>query len=387
MLQIIDAFLEAGYQITFVSSASKSSYSADLKSLGIDEAEIELNSKSFDDFVADLNPGLVMFDRFMTEEQFGWRVAEQCPDAIRILDTEDLHCLRLARQKAVKQKKELTIDDLYSDTAYREIASICRCDLSLIISNIELELLRDIFGLDVNLLLYLPFMFEELSDEEIAKWPKFSDRRHFMTIGNFLHEPNRDSTFWIRNEIWPLIRKELPDAEMHLYGAYPSKEIEQLHKPEEGFMVKGRAKSSAEVIRSARVLLSPLRFGAGLKGKLAEAMQYGTPSITTSIGAEGMAKSKDWPGFVADVPEQIAAKAIELYTEIELWQNAQKKGVKIINNNFSDEPLKTKLLGRVGNILQTPDEHRRKNFIGQMLMHHTMASTKFMGKWIEAKNG
>lgn len=386
MLQIIDGFREAGYQITFASAASKSLYSADLKNLQIEEAGIELNSKSFDRFVAELEPNIVMFDRFMTEEQFGWRVAEQCPGAIRILDTEDLHCLRLARQKAVKKETEFTIDDLYSETAYREIASICRCDLSLIISEKEMDLLRDPFGINDNLLLYLPFLFEELSDEKITEWQEYSERSHFMTIGNFLHEPNRDAALWIKNEIWPLIRNELPGAEFHLYGAYPSQQVEQLHKPAEGFMVKGRADSSAEVISSARVMLAPLRFGAGLKGKLAEAMQYGTPSVTTTIGAEGMAEPEDWPGIVADDPESIAAAAIKLYSDKETWLAAQKSGKQIINNIFAAGPLKRKLINRVEAVLKSPDQHRRQNFTGQMLMHHTMASTKFMGRWIEAKN-
>jgi hypothetical protein len=71
--------------------------------------EIALNSSSFDVFVKQLQPSIVLFDRFMIEEQFGWRVAENCPNAVRILDTEDLHCLRLARQKAYKEKRNLKL--------------------------------------------------------------------------------------------------------------------------------------------------------------------------------------------------------------------------------------------------------------------------------------
>ena len=107
-----------------------------------------LNCSSFDHFVQELNPSIVLFDRFMSEEQFGWRVAENCPDALRILDTEDLHCLRLARQKAVKENREFREADLFSDTAKREIASIYRSDCTLMIATEEITILQQQFKID-----------------------------------------------------------------------------------------------------------------------------------------------------------------------------------------------------------------------------------------------
>src|SRR5258706_10228916 len=98
MMQLIYFFKEQGSSITFASASAESAFMFDLKNIGVDKVKIELNSGSFDSFVSELNPMIVLFDRFMTEEQFGWRVAENCADAIRILDTEDLHCLRTARQ-------------------------------------------------------------------------------------------------------------------------------------------------------------------------------------------------------------------------------------------------------------------------------------------------
>lgn len=386
MMQLIDAFKESGYRITFASAAVKSPHTADLNKPDIEQKEIELNSSSFDEFVSDLNPGLVLFDRFMTEEQFGWRVAEKTPDAIRILDTEDLHCLRFGRHQALKEGREFTNSDLFTDVAKREIASIYRCDLSLIISEKEMEILQNVFRVDKNLVYHLPFMFEPLTINEIEKCPGFSERNHFMTIGNFLHEPNRDSAFWLKNTIWPLIRKELPDAEMHLYGAYPSQQIEQLHKPEVGFIVKGRAESSAEVISNAKVMLAPLRFGAGLKGKLAEAMLCCTPSVTTTIGAESMHGIYKWPGFLADDPEDVASAAVRLFQNEKLWSESQKRGMEIINNLYPAEKLKNDFLKRVDELRDNIESHRLNNFTGAMLMHHSMNSVKYMAKWIEEKN-
>ena len=91
------------YEVHFASAAGKSEYSFDLKSIGINEHAIQLNDSSFDKFIQQLSPSIVIFDRFMVEEQYGWRVAAQCPDTLRILDTEDLHFVRLARQEAFKK--------------------------------------------------------------------------------------------------------------------------------------------------------------------------------------------------------------------------------------------------------------------------------------------
>ena len=107
----------------------------------------------------------------------------------------------------------------------------------------------------------------------------------------------------------------MPESNLLIYGAYPSQKVLQLHKPAEGFIVKGRAADAEEVIKSAKVVLAPLRFGAGLKGKLIEAMQCGTPSITTSIGAESMHGNLPWNGFIVDGVTDFANAAVCLYLD------------------------------------------------------------------------
>ena len=142
MVQLISIFKEQGFEVTFCSPAMDSDFMVDLESLGVAKKTIALNCSSFDVFVKELNPTIVLFDRFMIEEQFGWRVAENCPKALRLLDTEDLHCLRLARQKAFKEKRTFSTNYLLTEeVAKREIASILRCDISLMISEYEMELL------------------------------------------------------------------------------------------------------------------------------------------------------------------------------------------------------------------------------------------------------
>jgi len=174
MLQLIQTFLNKNYDITFATAAAQSDHAIDLKVLGVSTANIELNNSSFNTFIKERQPDVVLFDRFMTEEQFGWRVAEECPNALRIIDTEDLHSLRKVRQDCFKRNKEFSVTDwLQADITKREIASIYRCDLSLIISEYEMQFLQNTIQIQSNLLQYLPFMLDPVSNDKKEMLPKY----------------------------------------------------------------------------------------------------------------------------------------------------------------------------------------------------------------------
>lgn len=387
MMQLISIFAANGFEITFASAALDSDFMVNLSEFGVAKKSIELNSASFDDFIIELNPNVVLFDRFMIEEQFGWRVAENCPNAIRILDTEDLHCLRTARQKAFKENRDFEIVDLFSEeVAKREIASILRCDLSLIISEFEMNILQDVFRINKVLLFYLPFLVDKMSENDLLKLPSFEDRKNFVFIGNFLHEPNWNTVQYLKEAIWPSIKEEFPEAVLEVYGAYPSQKVLQLHQPKNGFFIMGRAEDANEVVKKARVVLAPIRFGAGLKGKLLEAMQCGTPSITTSIGSEAMHANLSWSGFIEDDVLEFAKKAIVLYQDESLWKQTQKNGVAIINECYQKDKYSNELAALVNSLLMDSKSHRLHNFMGNLLQFHAYKSTMYMSKWIEAKN-
>jgi len=381
MMQLIELFLADGYQITFASTAQNLEFSEDLSLLGIQYKTIELNSATFDTFVLELNPNTVLFDRFMVEEQFGWRVSESCPKALKILDTEDLHCLRQARQLSVKENREFTPNDLYSEVAKREIASILRCDLSLMVSEFEIEVLQQQFKVSKDILYYLPIFAERL-----AEVPPYERRNDFVFIGNFLHEPNWDCVKYLSETIWPLLHAKLPEAKMLVYGAYPSQKVLELHKPKHNFYVMGRADNAFEVVKNARVVLAPLRFGAGIKGKLLEAMQCGTPSVTSSIGAEAMAGDLDWNGFIKDNANEFVDVAVTLYKDKKIWERSQEKGFDIIENRFKKSHFEYDCITKINSLSENLLQHRNNNFIGAILQHHSLSSTKYMSKWIEEKN-
>lgn len=386
MLQLIKLFKDEHYHITFASSCGKTENSVNLSAFGVESSFIELNSKSFDEFVCKLQPNVVMFDRFMTEEQFGWRVSEQAPNAIKILDTEDLHALRKGRIKAYKANQ--TFDDtyLYNEVAMREIASIYRCDLSLIISEFEMNLLQSKFRVPKQLLLYLPFLLDELDSECLKVLPKFSKREHFVTIGNFIHEPNFQAVLYLKQTIWPLIRLQLPKAEMHVYGAYGAQKVLQLHQEKERFLIKGFADDVNVVMQKSRVCLAPLLTGAGLKGKLIDAMSNGTPCAMSAIAAEGMFGDLPPNGPIVDDANEFVNQAVKLYQDELLWKKFQNNGYEVLHGRFMYEQFKSKFWHCYKEISSRLETHRNSNFTGLMLQHHSLQSTKFMSRWIELKN-
>ncbi len=386
MMQLINTLQSHNYNITFASPCAKSDNAFNLEGIGISQVSIELNNSSFDDFIKQLKPDMVLFDRFMIEEQFGWRVAEHCPNALRVLDIEDMHCLRKGRQQAFKEDKPFDNTYLFQNVAKREIASIYRSDLSLIISEAEMEILLSEFKVDKELLHYLPFMLDEVDDEAIKNIPSFEKRQHFITIGNFLHKPNYNSVLYLKETIWPLITKQLPKAELHIYGAYQTQKVRQLNNEAEGFLINGFIDDVNEVMKDAKVCLAPLRFGAGLKGKLFDAMLNGTPCVITTVGAEGIYGNFQPNGFIEDDPKEFADKAVELYTNELFWKEKQQNGLKIINERFNKRLFQNIFINKLEEIKENLNNHRHNNFTGAMLQHHTMQSTKFMSKWIEEKN-
>jgi glycosyltransferase involved in cell wall biosynthesis len=243
-----------------------------------------------------------------------------------------------------------------------------------------------VFKIDERILYYLPFLLDKIDESQVEKWKPFEEREHFIFIGNFFHQPNLDAVITLKKDVWSEIRALLPKAEIHIYGAYLNPQIQQLHNKNEGFIIKGFAENAKEVVGNARVVLAPLRFGAGIKGKLTEAMICGTPSVTTTIGAEGMCGNFPWNGFIEDDFSDFALISAEIYRNKSTWKNAQETGLEIINHIYDKEKIGPSFINKIKEVQQNLEQHRTHNFLGSLLQHQTLQATKYMSKWIEAKN-
>jgi O-antigen biosynthesis protein len=397
---LINAFRRsADWNVIFSSAAKENSFTKDLQSAGIETHNFQANDATFDEWISQSRPDYVIFDRYIVEEQFGWRVSTHSPSTVRVLDTQDLHFLRLARQQALLDK---TYDlsaifqaqiPLQNENCLRELSSIYRCDLSLILSSFERSLLTSQFNIPSSLLCLSRFHYPRPSPS-----PTFSSRHHFCMIGNFRHGPNADGVRWLYHEIWPKIRQELPQVEMHVYGAYPPREMMDLTNTQSGFHVKGPVKNHFSMLRKYKLNLAPLRYGAGIKGKITDGWFCGTPVITTPIGSEGMAddsnandydssvKQHSWGGAISTSdPHDFAHKAVELYLKEDKWNTAQANGFRILNNFHSEEINSISLVNQMTSLRDHLHDHRQSNFIGNILNFNTLRSTKYFSLWIEEK--
>lgn len=383
MLGIINSFINADWQVTFMTAARESEHAVDLPALGVVRESIALNCSSFDARIMEINPDVVIFDRFMTEEQFASRVREACPQAMRVLNTEDLHSLRHARQMQVRSGDASSMPDspCTDDNSIREVAAILRSDLTLIISPEEKDYLLSQYPIDDSLLLHVPLFTGNVP----VTLKQFSQRRDFMFIGNFRHAPNWDAVLQLQ-QIWPHIKKQLPDAVLNIYGAYPPKKAMAMDNPAKGFRVRGWAKSAGEEIAAHRVMLAPIRFGAGVKGKLVSAMQCGTPSVTTMVGAEGLKSDSPWPGMISDNQQGFIDAAVSLYTKQHEWERCSGLGMSQFAKQFDNVSNQQHLIIAVEQRRAELEGWRQRQFLQSLLWHQTLKASQYMTQWIEAKN-
>lgn len=382
MWQLLKGFCGAGYRVTFACAAGRQAHSVPLESLGIEARRIRLNHSSFDQFLKDSQYDAVLFDRFLTEEQYSWRIREQFPSCELILDTEDLHSLRESRETAIKENRTWRVSDwLESPIFYRELASMIRCDLSLIISEAELELLQSRLPFLRGRLLYLPFQF---APDSASAHRTFSDRNGFVFVGNGKHRPNTDAIFRLKSVIWPLLRNRLPETRLAIYGAYLPGEILSMDAPEEGFEIRGWAPKLETVFLESRLQLAPLRFGAGVKGKILNALRFRLPSVSTAVGWEGIYKGALPVDFLADSPEDFVSKAARLYTDQAAWTHSLDAQLLASAAHF--KPSLKGLLEAIENW-----EERRgslseaESVLQKMLRNQAFDRVRYLSRWIEAK--
>ncbi|MCK7597958.1 glycosyltransferase family 4 protein [Microbulbifer sp. CAU 1566] len=377
-LDLLDLLAEAGYKVEIGCPAQPTPFQA---KTGYAEHQIEVNASSFDDWVRALNPSLVIYDRFMMEEQFGWRVREQCPAAVTVLDTSDFHSLREARHQALKSGQPL---NLFHPVAEREIAAIARCDLTIMISQVEVDLLKRHFCLPDWQLHYLPFLVREIPNAEAL--PGFAERQHLVMIGGFKHAPNRDATIWFAQQVWPHLHSMLPGVECHIYGAYSDHAMHRLSDPVTGLRVHGRTEDALATLARYRVNLAPLRFGAGQKGKILEGWLSGTPTVTTPVGAESMAPTDTWGYPLSDDPIRFAQTVAQLYQHKSDWSAVRDAGIRALENGFLYRAYAGAFIQRLEEIAANLEAHRNRNIWGRILRRSEHRAEEFMSRWIEEKN-
>ncbi len=168
-----------------------------------------------------------------------------------------------------------------------------------------------------------------------------SNRKGLLFVGGFSHPPNQDAVIYLHEHIMPLVWKSQPDISVTIIGSYPSDEVMALNS--ERFKVLGFVEDVAQYFRTSKVFVAPLRYGAGVKGKIGQSLEYGLPVVTTTIGAEGFDFGKLSPEMTDNTPQGMAEKILDLYNHSDLWNTVSQASESILVP-FSVEEIEKRVL-------------------------------------------
>lgn len=321
--RIMEQFVELGCRVVFFpgNHAPLQPYTDELQQLGITVLpEPQLQQA----FIAEAGSEITL--ALLSRPQIAWSLLEElrteAPQCVIVYDTVDVHFLRLQRQAALveEQGRPEEADALRRKAfASRQMElGLCRaCDVTLVVSESERDLLGELVpGADVRVLSNVH------SVDRRSASPR--GRRDVLFVGSFDHPPNIDAALWAARDIMPLVRAQVPDAVLHVVGSNPTDEVRGLEA--DGVRVHGWVADLAQRYGLSRVTLAPLRFGAGVKGKVGESLAMGVPVVGTPIAVEGMHVKPEKDVLVADDARGLADAVVRLLTQDDLWQQLSDAG-------------------------------------------------------------
>jgi GT2 family glycosyltransferase len=254
------------------------------------------------------------------------------PQSRVIFDTVDLHFLRTNREADMTNEPE--VREKARDKEKLEYDLIDQADETWVVSGVEQKLLRKT----------KPDKSIEIVST-IAEVPgsntPFSLRRDFLFIGGFQHTPNIDAVLFFLEKIYPRVRERLPEAKFYIIGDKAPPEI--VARATDNVIVTGLQPDVRPFFESVRLSVAPLRYGAGIKGKINQSMGFGVPVVATSLAVEGMALTDHEDILVTDDPEDFARALLELYESEELWNRLSENGIKKTKAHYSVEAARKRL--------------------------------------------
>lgn len=248
------------------------------------------------------------------------------PGARTVFDTVDLHYLR--ERRGAEVAGDAAGLRAAERTRTRELSVMARSDVTVLVSSAERELLRaDAPDVQVELLSNL--------HEVAAISPGWSARRDLVFVGGFGHPPNADAMQWFIGEVFPRIRARLPAVRFHCIGADVPDALRALAAAQPGVEIHGHVPDLAPFMDGCRVAVAPLRFGAGVKGKVNLSMAHGQPVVATACAVEGMHLRDGQDVLVADTAEDFAAAVVRLHEDEALWSQLSANGLRNVAEHFS----------------------------------------------------
>jgi len=324
MFHLLGLLRRAGYHVTFVPAdmSRPERYVRMLRDRGI-EAWAPPHLRSIEDLLETIGwrIDLVLVSRPDVAERWLDPVRLLCPRAVVLYDTVDLHFLRRAREMAVRGSTAMP--DSQRDA---ELRAARRADAALVVSEVDRELL---LAEDPTLRVHVLSNIHELHPTATP----FREREGILFIGGFRHAPNVDAVCWFVREVLPLVHRELPDLRLHVVGSAVPDEVRAL--ADGRVAVEGYVPDVRPFFERCRLSIAPLRYGAGVKGKINQSMSHGVPCVGTTVAVEGMELVPEEDVLVADRPEAFAAAVVRLYTDEALWRRLSANSLRNVERVFS----------------------------------------------------
>ena len=284
--------------------------------------------------------------------RFGGFLQQTQPQALRVFDTEALTFRRLERMVGFLENSADVGRVSAEANAVRQIELGALHDSNVVfaVSEEEKEFIGEVaHGVPTFV---LPHWIEP-----VRKPAGFHDRRDLLFFGGFLAgagSPNEDALLHLVNDVLPILWERDPELRLHVVGADPTPAVEALQT--ERINVVGYVEDPAEWLARTRIHVSPMRFGSGIKIKLLDTIAAGLPFVTTSVGAEGLPLGPLRPNLVAEEPEAVANLVHALYTDDQLWGQAQRSLLDIARNSFDRGTFRRTLVEAMSHLGVLPPE-------------------------------
>jgi O-antigen biosynthesis protein len=335
MFQILKLLRRLGHRVTFIPDnlAKTHPYTSELQKRGIEVVYHPYIKKVRDYLVSHgTDFDAVVLSRCDFAHKHIADVRLHAPRSRIIFDTVDLHHLREDGEARLTGDPEVRRKAQEKEELEYEL--IRQADETWVVSPVEQRLLQEKWpGKSIQLV-------SNIVDIPGSKKP-FALRQDWLFIGGFQHRPNADAVLFFVREIYPLVSKYLPEAKFYIIGDKPPPEIAALAT--ERIIVAGLQRDVRPFFDSVKLSVAPLRFGAGVKGKINQSMAFGVPVVATSLAVEGMELKDREDILVADEPEDFAEALIELYESEELWNRISENGVRKTRALYSNDAARKKL--------------------------------------------
>lgn len=338
LFEIIKIYINQGYSITFLAKYTNNPrYRSALEDLGVEcicDSGTSLTDSlaEFANFLRERAFDVTVFSHYFNYNTYAPYLQAFLPKCRLILDTVDLHFLRFQREAALSA--DPMMQKYAEQVHYQEVRAILDADCLWMVTKKERDIVLPIVSNSETAIHVVPTIHPVEKHLQA-----YSQRNGVVFLGNYGHSPNVDAVNYFMQEVFPLLCQMLPEVHITIAGNQPPSHFQEYAQAYENVSVTGFVPDHRKLLSSHLVGIAPLRYGAGMKGKIGEYLACGLPCVSTSIGSEGMELEDEHEILLADDPIQFAKMIMKLYCDIDIWQALSSAGARYIQKNFSLEAI------------------------------------------------